>query len=270
MRRARPIRWRQLTLSWGLTALGMGLVVIVWELGTRGSSTAEFQLVPTPRATLGSLVALLGSPDFWAQLLATVQRMALGFAASVALGLLLGTAIGLSRMVSSLLGGIIDALKYTPVSAFIPLTIIWFGIENPQKIVVIALGTAPYMTVMVADAIRSTRTEYIEGGLTLGASRIGILRRVILPSAAPQILDAARLAFAIAWTYLLTAELVGANLGLGRFLILAERFLNTKAMFAGVILIGLIGFVSDIAFRIGYRRLFPWMMHTTRRGGGHV
>ena len=247
----------------------MGLVILIWALTTQGS-TSEFQLVPTPQATLASLRDMLLSGDFWAQLLATLERMALGFAASVTLGLVLGTAIGLSRVVSSLLGGIIDALKYTPVSAFIPLTIIWFGIDNSQKIVVIALGTAPYMTVMVADAIRSTRAEYIEGGLTLGASRIGIMRRVILPSAAPQMWDAARLAFAIAWTYLLTAELVGANVGLGRFLILAERFVNTREMFAGTILIGLIGFLSDVLFRTFYRRLFPWMHFMTRRGDGHV
>jgi NitT/TauT family transport system permease protein len=135
---------------------------------------------------------------------------------------------------------------------------------------VIALGTAPYMTVMVADAIRSTRTEYIEGGLTLGASRIGIMRRVILPSAAPQMWDAARLSFAIAWTYLLTAEVVGANVGLGRFLILAERFVNTREMLAGTILIGLIGFLSDVVFRAVYRRIFPWMHFMTRRMEGHV
>jgi NitT/TauT family transport system permease protein len=247
----------------------MGLVLIVWALASRDSGS-QFQLVPTPRATLVSLFDLLARPDFWSQVFATLQRMAFGFAASVAVGVLLGTAIGLSRVVSSLLGGIIDALKYTPVSAFIPLTIIWFGIEDQQKVVVIALGTAPYMTVMVADAIRSTRAEYIEGGLTLGASRVGIMRRVILPSAAPHIWDAARLAFAIAWTYLLTAELVGANLGLGRFLLLAERFVNTKEMFAGTIVIGFIGFISDAFFRVAYRGLFPWMSYMTRRGDGHV
>jgi NitT/TauT family transport system permease protein len=249
--------------------VGIGAILIAWAVSTQGPSS-EFQLVPTPQSTLLSLRDMLTSADFWAQLLATLERMALGFAASVLLGLVLGVAIGLSRVVSSLLGGIIDALKYTPVSAFIPLTIIWFGIENSQKIVVIALGTAPYMTVMVADAIRSTRAEYIESGLTLGASRLGIMRRVVLPSAAPQMWDAARLSFAIAWGYVLTAELVGANVGLGRFLILAERFVNTREMFAGTILIGVIGFFSDLFFRATYRRIFPWMQFMTRRGDSHV
>jgi NitT/TauT family transport system permease protein len=257
--------WRRRTGSWGLTVLGLALAVLVWTAAA-GSNGDGFQLVPTPAATSAALARLLRTPDFLADLAASLQRIGMGFALSMAAGLLVGAAIGVSRSLSSLLGGIIDALKYTPVSTFIPLTILWFGVGDLQKVVVLGLGTAPYLAAMVADAIRATRTEYVHGARTLGGGPLTIVWRVVIPSAAPQVWQAGRLSFAIAWTYLVTAELVGANQGLGRFLVLSERFIHIQDMFAATIVIGFIGFVSDILFRLGYRRLFPWMLHATEQG----
>ncbi len=257
--------WRRRARSWGLTVLGLAIALLVWAWAA-GSSTGDFQLIPTPPATFAALARLLRTPDFLADLVASLQRIGMGFALSMAVGLLLGATIGVSRSLSSLLGGIIDSLKYTPVSTFIPLTILWFGIGDLQKVVVLGLGTAPYLAAMVADAIRATRTEYVNGARTLGAGTLTIVWRVVIPSAAPQVWQAGRLAFAIAWTYLVTAELVGANQGLGRFLVLSERFIHIADMFAATIVIGFIGFVSDILFRLTYRRLFPWMLHSTEQG----
>jgi NitT/TauT family transport system permease protein len=261
--------WRRRARSSGLTVLGLGLAVLVWAAAAGwGSGSGGFQLVPTPAATFAALARLLRSPDFLADLAASLQRIGIGFALSLAAGLLLGAAIGVSRSLSSLLGGIIDALKYTPVTTFIPLTILWFGVGDLQKVVVLGLGTAPYLAAMVADAIRATRTEYVDGARTLGAGAVTIVWRVVVPSAAPQVWQAARLSFAIAWTYLVTAELVGANQGLGRFLVLSERFVHIEDMFAATIVIGFVGFVSDIAFRLVHRRLFPWVLHSTEQGRG--
>jgi NitT/TauT family transport system permease protein len=257
--------WRRHARSWALTVLGLALAILVWALAARPSG-GDFQLVPTPAATFAALARLLRTPDFLADLAASLQRIGMGFALSMAAGLLLGATIGVSRSLSSLLGGIIDALRYTPVSTFIPLTILWFGVGDLQKVVVLGLGTAPYLAAMVADAIRATRTEYMHGARTLGAGTLTIVWRVVIPSAAPQVWQAGRLSFAIAWTYLVTAELVGANQGLGRFLVLSERFVQIPDMFAATIVIGFIGFVSDILFRLAYRRLFPWMLHSTEQG----
>ena len=257
--------WRRRALSWALTVLGLALAVLAWAAAS-GSSTGDFQLVPAPAATFAALARLLRSPDFLADLAASLERIGMGFALSMATGLVLGAAIGVSRSLSALLGGIIDALKYTPVTTFIPLTILWFGVGDLQKVVVLGLGTAPYLAAMVADAIRATRTEYVHGARTLGAGTMTIVWRVVVPSAAPQVWQAGRLSFAIAWTYLVTAELVGANQGLGRFLVLSERFIHIADMFAATVVIGCIGFVSDILFRLAYRRLFPWMLHATEQG----
>ena len=249
--------------SWLLMSAGLTLVLLAW-IYVSSHQVAQFGLVPSPLVTLTALFSLLARGPFWDDLLTTLYRMIIGFTVSVVLGIPMGIGIGLSRTLSAMFGGIIDSLKYTPISAFIPLSIILFGVGDAQKVAVLLLATGPYMAVMTADAVRSSRVEYIEGALTLGASRVQVISHVILASAAPQIWQAARLALAIAWTYIVTAELIGAEAGLGRFLLRAERFFNVKEMFATVIIIAVIGWLSDLGFRLAYRRWFRWAVLTSQ------
>lgn len=255
--------------SWILTFVGLIIILLTW-LYVSSPDVSEYGLIPTPQDTLLTLLNLFTQSLFWNDLSTTLYRMLLGFGASIIVGIPLGIGIGLSRNLSAMFGGVIDSLKYTPISAFIPLSIILFGIGDEQKVAILLLATGPYMAVMTADAVRSTRAEYIEGALSLGASRFQVIRQVILVSAAPQIWQAARLALAIAWTYVLTAELVGAESGLGRFMLLAERFFNTKEMLATVVIIAVIGWLSDVIFRILYMQWFRWavLMSQERRSHG--
>lgn len=249
--------------SWLLTTLGLLFVLLVW-IYLSNPNASQYGLVPTPQDTLLSLFNLLGQGSFWNNLSVTLYRMLLGFGVSVVAGVPLGVGIGLSRSLSAMFGGPIDSLKYTPVSAFIPLSIILFGVGDEQKVAILLLATGPYMAVMTADAVRSTRAEYIEGALTLGASRRQVIVHVILASVAPQIWQAARIALAIAWTYIITAELVGSESGLGRFLLLAERFFNIREMFDTIIIIAVIGWICDLGFRFFYRRCFRWAVLMSR------
>ena len=244
---------------WLLMSFGMLLVLLLWVYAA-SSEVAQFGVVPTPQATVVTLFDLMTRRPFWNDLLTTLYRMLVGFAASMAVGIPLGVGIGLSQVLSGMFGGIINSLKYTPISAFIPLSILFFGVGDGQKVMVLLLATGPYMAAMTADAVRNTRIEHIESALTLGASRWQIISRVILTSAAPQIWQAARLSMAIAWTYVITAELVGAQTGLGRFLLRAERFFNTREMLAAVFVIAAIGWLSDLLFRLVYVRRFRWFV----------
>lgn len=253
--------------TWALTTLGVCMLLLVWVFASSGEA-ARLGLVPTPWATLLALLELLGSVAFWNDLTVTLYRMMFGFTVSVMVGLPLGVGIGLSRTLSATFGGIVDSFKYTPVSAFIPLSIIFFGVGDAQKAAIILLGTGPYMAAMASEAVRGVRAEHVEGALTLGASRTQVILCVVLPSAAPQMWHAARLALGIAWTYMLTAELVGADHGLGRFLLRAARFVNTDQLLAGVVVIAIIGWLSDLLFRVVYARRFRWAVLLSDRQNG--
>ena len=256
------------TRSLILMLSGIVLVLLVWTLASN-SISGETSLVPTPLKTFYTLVELATFRPFWSDLGVTLYRMIVGWAISVLIGIFAGIGIGISPSLSRMFGGIIDCSKYTPVAAFIPLSIIFFGIGETQKLAIIFLGVGPYMAVLVADAVRRTPITYIEGAQTLGASRFQIIRHVIFTYSAPQMWHAMRLALAIAWTYILIAEIVAADQGLGRFMIRAERFVNTDKILAAVIVIALIGWFSDFCFRRAYTRLFPWAVQTSQQRNSH-
>ena len=260
--------WRDRVRFQILAALGVLCTLAAWSLAS-SAGAARMGLVPTPQETLITLLDLVMRRTFWADVGATLYRTMLGFSVSIVLGSVAGMGIGLSRTLSAMFGGILDSFKYTPVSAFIPLSIILFGIGDAQKVAILLLGTGPYVAALVAEALRNVPRAYVESALTLGASRPQILLRVLLAWAAPQIWHAMRIALGIAWTYVLTAEIVGTDKGLGRFILRAERFINTREILAAVVVIALIGWLCDICFRICYARWFRWATLTgqQRRAG---
>jgi len=167
--------------------------------------------------------------------------------------------IGAFRPVEALLEPLTDFIRYMPAVAFIPLVMLWFGIEESAKIAIIFIGTFFQMVLMVAENVRLVPTAQIEAAQTMGATRSEIIRLVLLQSAKPAMLDTLRITMGWAWTYLVVAELVASNSGLGYSILKAQRFLKTDTIFAGIILIGLIGLLMDQAFRWLHRRAFPYM-----------
>ena len=154
---------------------------------------------------------------------------------------------------------LLDFIRYMPAVAFIPLVMIWVGIDEGSKIAIIFIGTFFQMVLMVAEDVRRVPLAQIEAAQTMGAKRGEIVSLVILQSAKPALLDTLRITMGWAWTYLVVAELVAANSGLGYAILKAQRFLQTDKIFAGIILIGLIGLVTDQLFRLVHRKSFPWL-----------
>ncbi|RZI78926.1 MAG: ABC transporter permease subunit, partial [Rubrivivax sp.] len=149
--------------------------------------------------------------------------------------------------------------RYMPAVAFVPLVMVWVGIDEGAKIAIIFIGTFFQMVLMVAEDVRRVPLPQIEAAQTMGATRIEILEKVIVPSVKPALLDTLRITMGWAWTYLVVAELVAANSGLGYAILKAQRFLQTDKIFAGILLIGLIGLVIDQVFRFAHRKAFPWL-----------
>jgi NitT/TauT family transport system permease protein len=166
--------------------------------------------------------------------------------------------MGSFKVFEGLLQPITEFVRYIPVPALIPIFMVFFGIDELSKVMLIWVGTFFQLVLMVADEVRRVPYELVQVSYTLGARRGQVLRRVIWPAAQPGIFDALRLCNGWAWTYVVVAELVAANEGIGYRILKFSRFLQTPQIWVYIILLGLVGLVLDFAFRVCNRRLFHW------------
>jgi NitT/TauT family transport system permease protein len=166
--------------------------------------------------------------------------------------------MGAYKPVEAFLEPFVSFARYLPASAFIPLLILWAGIGELQKLLVIFIGSVFQLILMVAVSVGSVRRDLVEASLTLGARDAGVLKRVLIPSAAPEIAEILRLVLGWAWTYVIVAELIGSSSGIGHMIIDSQALLATGQIIFGIIVIGIIGLISDYAFKAANRRLFPW------------
>lgn len=241
-------------------ALGAAFFVLffgAWTWATVGGYVRPLFLAD-PFTTFRSGVTLFTEYGFLGDVGITLFRVVGGFLIAAAVGVPLGIAMGASRTVEAFIGPFISFARYLPASAFIPLLILWAGVGEAQKLSVIFIGSVFQIVLMVAVIIGETRRDLMEAAVTLGAGRGGIVLRVMLPNAAPAIAETLRLVLGWAWTYVIVAELVGADSGIGHMIMDSQRFLDTGQMIFGIFIIGVIGMVSDLAFRWLNRRLFPW------------
>lgn len=243
---------------WGFAALGLMVPFVAWA-ALSASGWIDPVFMPGPAAVFRRLATWLMEDDLLADTSISVYRVLAGFALSAALALPIGLLIGAFRPVEALLEPLTDFIRYMPAVAFIPLVMLWFGIEESAKIAIIFIGTFFQMVLMVAENVRLVPTAQIEAAQTMGATRDETIRLVLLQSAKPAILDTLRITMGWAWTYLVVAELVASNSGLGYAILKAQRFLKTDTIFGGILLIGVIGLLMDQAFRWLHRRAFPYM-----------
>ncbi len=170
----------------------------------------------------------------------------------------LGMLAGNLRVFEALFEPVIGFVRYMPVPAFIPLLMLYTGIGEAPKLLVIFIGTVVQETVMIADVTKTTKADLLRAAMALGANQRELFVRVIWPASLPGIFDVARVNLGFAWTYLVVAELVAANEGLGYRILKSQRFLQTDTIFLYLLIIGALGVASDAAFKLVQRRLFPW------------
>jgi NitT/TauT family transport system permease protein len=233
------------------------LVVAVWCVLTYGGITKP-DFLPSPTETLRGTLQLFLQYDLWGSILISTKRIVLAFLIASAVALPLGVLMGAFEPINRFFEPIAAPLRYMPISAFIPLLILWFGIYEKQKIAFLFLGVFVYLLPVVVAAIRLVPEELVQTALTLGASRWQVIRTVLLPSALPEIFDSFRVMNAIAWTYVILAEAVNPEHGLGYMVELARTHQKASWSFAGLLVIGGIGLLTDFFIRLLSSMLFRW------------
>jgi NitT/TauT family transport system permease protein len=239
-------------------ALGVATPIAIWIV-LNASGTVPRMFMPGPLDVITRFWSWIVREGFTGDFLISIQRVSLGFLASLALALPLGLIAGTFKPAEAFLEPAMDFIRYMPAVAFVPLMMLWCGVGELSKVAIIFVGTFFQMVLMFADDVRKVPMAQIEAAQTMGATRREIVYKVIFPSAAPAMLTTCRITLGWAWTYLVVAEIVAANSGLGYAVLKAQRFLQTDKIFAGLIVIGIIGLLQDQLLRALQHVLFPYL-----------
>jgi len=241
----------------GISLLTFFAIIILWcSLTYTGVLNKIF--LPTPSSVLKAGVEMYRDGSLFTDSGVSILRVFVGWAASVLLALPLGMMSACSKTVRAIFQPIHEFARYLPVAALIPITLLYFGIGELQKYAIIFLGTYFQLVLMVSDGVSSVDKNLINAARTLGASKGQIYYKVLFPASMPSIMDSLRLTIGWAWTYLIVAEMVAANSGLGYMILKSQRYLATDRIFAGLILIGIIGLATDWLFRVATKLVVPW------------
>jgi NitT/TauT family transport system permease protein len=243
-------------------ALGISFFVLfaaAWAVATLGGYVSKTFLAD-PITMLQDGWVLLTRFGFLYDIGMTVWRVVGGFVLAALVAVPLGILMGAYKPVEAFFEPFVSFARYLPASAFVPLLILWAGIGETQKLLVIFIGSVFQIILMVAVAVGNTRRDLVEAAYTLGSTARGVVRRVLIPANAPEIAEILRLVLGWAWTYVIVAELIGSSSGIGHMIIDSQALLATGQMIFGIIVIGLIGLVSDFAFKAVNRALFRWRL----------
>lgn len=241
------------------------VLLALWEAGAYAVAAGGGPAVFFP--SLSRVVAvggsMLASREFWWAVLISNLRVMGGFILAAVLAIPLGVYLGAFPRAAGFVAPITDFGRYLPVPALVPLSIIWAGVGDFQKVLVLLIGTFFHILVMVTDSIRRVPQLHVDSALTLGSTPMRVLLRVLVPASLPQIFDACRVGVALTWSYLLVAELVASEVGLGSLIIRGQRFLQTDQIFFVIFVLGFLGLLYDRIFTMLRPRLFAWAQEGT-------
>ena len=259
----RTLKWRwplsrQLTLSF----VTLAVLLVVWW-GVTALQLISPLFLPPPQQVLQKLIVIAGPQGFmdatlWQHLAASLTRIAVALVAATILGVPVGIAMGLSPTIRGILDPLIELYRPVPPLAWLPLVIIWFGIGETPKILLIYLAIFAPVVMSTLAGVKSAQQVRIRAAQSLGASRAQVLWLVILPGALPEILTGLRIGLGVGWSTLVAAELIAATRGLGFMVQSAGEFLATDVVLAGIAVIAIIAFLLELGLRALQRRLTPW------------
>ncbi|MCA2213156.1 ABC transporter permease [Jidongwangia harbinensis] len=235
---------------------GLVAVFLLWQVGASagwlGSTT------PSPAEVVNAAGELIGSGELQHHLGVSLARVAKGLAIGLAVGLVLGLAAGLLRLAEDVIDAPIQSLRMLPHLALVPVFIIWFGIGETSKIALIAIGPIFPLYLNVLHGIRGVDERLVESARSCGVTRLGLILRVILPGALPQILVGLRQALGIGWLSLVVAEQTATTAGVGFLMNDAREFLRTDVIFVVLVIYALLGLFTDLFVRLIERRALAW------------
>lgn len=234
-------------------------LLLAWETIARMGAVSE-KFLPPPSLVLTTLWSMIFERDLLYHAGVSTLRVWAAFLIAAALAVPVGILMGSFRWIGAALEPVVDFIRYLPVPALVPLSIIWFGVGEGTKIFLLWLGTFFQLVLLVADDVRRVPPEFHETAMTVGAPGWRRLTDVSLPSMLPTLVDNMRITLGWCWTYLIIAEIVAANSGLGFVIWQARRFFQTPEVMAGVVTIGIIGLATDQIVRALHRRWFGYLV----------
>ncbi|KTC31915.1 MAG: taurine ABC transporter permease TauC [Pseudomonas sp.] len=258
---SRPLSARRnLSTRWISVLTLAGLLALWWAVTASG--LVEPLFLPSPAAVLqkGWLLATTGYMDatLWQHLAASLGRIGLALGCAVLTAIPVGIAIGANRIARGVLDPLIEFYRPIPPLAYLPLIVIWCGIGELSKVLLIYLAIFAPIAIATATGVRTVDPAKLRAAQSLGATRVQLIRHVILPSALPDILTGVRIGLGVGWSTLVAAELIAATSGLGFMVQSAAQFLVTDVVVLGILVIALIAFALEMGLRALQRRLVPW------------
>lgn len=258
---SRPSPKRKGVSARAVSAVTILVVLALWALSARLQLVSPVFL-PSPAAVWNKFITVARDGFVDATLLqhavASLGRVFAALVAALAIGVPVGLAIGISTIGRGIFDPLLEFLRPIPPLAYLPLVIIWFGIGEPSKILVITISMLAPVALSTASGVRGVSQERINAARSLGATQQQVVRYVILPSALPSILTGLRIALGAGWSTLVAAELVAATRGLGFMIQSAAQFLVTDVVVMGILVIAAIAFVLEFTIRRIERVLVPW------------
>ncbi|MBL0572779.1 taurine ABC transporter permease TauC [Aeromonas hydrophila] len=259
---------RRIRLRWplprrlGVSLLTLGVLLALWWLVARLGLISPLFL-PPPAQVLQQFATLAGPQGFmdatlWQHLAASLQRILIALAAATLCGVTVGLAMGLSPTLRGMLDPLIELYRPVPPLAYLPLMVIWFGIGETSKVLLIYLAIFAPVAMATLAGVQGARQVRLRAARALGANRWQVLWYVIVPGALPDILTGLRIGLGVGWSTLVAAELIAATRGVGFMVQAAGEFLATDVVLAGILVIALIAFTLELGLRALQRRLTPW------------
>ncbi len=238
------------------------VLILIWGLATTGSSPETRFIspvvLPSPLEVLGSVKSLITERALFQSIAATLYRVLLGFGLAVVIGVPLGILAGSWRMIGAAAAPLALFGRNIPIAALIPLTILWFGIGEPQKVMFIFIACLPFVFSDTVTAVVGVADRYVDTAETLGAGPGQVIRKVLVPLAMPEIYNSLRNLFGLAFGYIMLAELINAKYGLGYLLSTSQRRGMTEHIILILIVIGVLAYGIDRLLLWFQRGLFPY------------
>ena len=247
-----------------VTALVLVCALVIWQLVALAGVFPAFAL-PSPVAVWNAFASIVrqgyGGQSLSWDIGISCFRILIGFVGAIVIGVPLGLLMSRNKLVFDIIDPLLQFVRPVPPLAYIPLLVVWFGIGELPKAILILVGTIPVIIIGTISGVKSTPALRISVARTLGASNAQIFRKVVLPSAMPEIFTAMRVGIGVAWTCLVAAELIAASSGLGWLVQFAGQALQVSIVIVGIVIIGLIGYAMELVIRKLESLVVPWRGH---------
>ena len=244
-----------------ISVVAIVTLLVAWAVVTNAGWIKPLFL-PSPQAVALQfweyVTGAANDKPLWQHFLASMGRVFAAFALAVVTAVPVGIAMGMSRVARGIFDPPIEFYRPLPPLSYLPLIIIWFGIDELPKVLLIFLSCFAPLALAARSGMKSASQEQMNAAYSMGASHGQVIRHVILPSALPEILVGMRIAIGFGWTTLVAAEMVAANVGLGQMVLNASNFLRTDIVIMGIMVIGVVAYLFDLLMRWVEKRLVPW------------